>query len=133
MINARLPEIMSKKGCDASNIYDEEVPERDQEYSDDEKEKEAKKAKKKLKKRLREAASDEEDKESEGEEEGEIKGKNQFVKRQHFQKDQKRFNNQRGRGSTIPMYSTTMPVTQQAPQQYGGQQQYNQQFYPPHQ
>jgi H/ACA ribonucleoprotein complex non-core subunit NAF1 len=47
VINAKLPEIMSKKGCDASNIYDEEVPEHDQEYSDDEKEKEAKKARKK--------------------------------------------------------------------------------------
>jgi H/ACA ribonucleoprotein complex non-core subunit NAF1 len=38
---------MSKKGCDASNIYDEEIAEHDQEFSDDEKEKEAKKAKKK--------------------------------------------------------------------------------------
>jgi hypothetical protein len=27
LINAELPQIMSKKGCDASNIYDEEVPE----------------------------------------------------------------------------------------------------------
>jgi H/ACA ribonucleoprotein complex non-core subunit NAF1 len=50
VINAQLPAIMSKKGCDASNIYDEEVPEHDQEFSDDEKEKEAKKAhKQKLK------------------------------------------------------------------------------------
>lgn len=24
-INSELPQIMSKKGCDASNIYDEEV------------------------------------------------------------------------------------------------------------
>jgi H/ACA ribonucleoprotein complex non-core subunit NAF1 len=81
VINARLPEIMSKKGCDASNIYDEEVPERDQEYSDDEKEKEAKKARKKLKRgnRQRDELSDEEAKESgnDDEEEGEIKQKNQ--------------------------------------------------------
>lgn len=27
VINAKLPEIMSRKGCDASNIYDEELPE----------------------------------------------------------------------------------------------------------
>lgn len=37
---------MAKKGCDASNIYDEEVPENEREFSDDEKEKECKKAKK---------------------------------------------------------------------------------------
>jgi hypothetical protein len=32
---------MQKKGCDASNIYDEEIPAEEQEHSDDEKEKEA--------------------------------------------------------------------------------------------
>lgn len=37
---------MSKKGCDASNIYDEELAEHEREFSDDEKEREAKKAKK---------------------------------------------------------------------------------------
>ena len=37
---------MSRKGCDASNIYDEEIAERDQEFSDDDKEKESKKSKK---------------------------------------------------------------------------------------
>jgi len=26
---------MARKGCDASNIYDEEIPEKDQEFSDD--------------------------------------------------------------------------------------------------
>ena len=41
---------MSKKGCDASNIYDEELPEHEREFSDDEKEREAKKAKKNKKK-----------------------------------------------------------------------------------
>jgi H/ACA ribonucleoprotein complex non-core subunit NAF1 len=46
IINAQLPSIMKKKGCDASNIYDEEVPEQDQDYSDDDKEKHAKKARK---------------------------------------------------------------------------------------
>jgi H/ACA ribonucleoprotein complex non-core subunit NAF1 len=49
VINAQLPAIMARKGCDASNIYDEEVPEHDQEFSDDEKEKESKKARKKQK------------------------------------------------------------------------------------
>lgn len=41
---------MSKKGCDASNIYDEELPEKEREFSDDEKEREFKKAKKNQKK-----------------------------------------------------------------------------------
>lgn len=50
VINAELPQIMSRKGCDASNIYDEEIPEGEREYSDDEKEKEAKK-KRKMKRR----------------------------------------------------------------------------------
>ena len=45
-INAKLPEIMSKKGCDASNVYDEEI--REQEYfSDDEQERAAKNKNKK--------------------------------------------------------------------------------------
>ena len=65
---------MSKKGCDASNVYDEEVPEQDQEYSDDEKEKMAKKAHKqkmKLKRRANNAGDAEMSGES-GSEEGEI-------------------------------------------------------------
>lgn len=37
---------MQKKGCDASNFYDEEMDVKDQEFSDDEKEREFKKAKK---------------------------------------------------------------------------------------
>jgi H/ACA ribonucleoprotein complex non-core subunit NAF1 len=49
VINAQLPAIMQKKGCDASNIYDEEIPAEEQEHSDDEKEKEAKRALKKKK------------------------------------------------------------------------------------
>jgi hypothetical protein len=43
VITTKLPEIMNKKGCDASNLYDEELSESDLEFSDDEKEKEYKK------------------------------------------------------------------------------------------
>lgn len=50
VINNKLDEIMRKKGCDASNMFDEEVPEEEQEYSDDEIEKEMKRVRK-LKKR----------------------------------------------------------------------------------
>jgi hypothetical protein len=35
IINQQLPQIMSKKGCDASNFYDEELPADDLEFSDD--------------------------------------------------------------------------------------------------
>ena len=45
LINSELPNIMSKKGCDASNIYDEELSDKD--FSDDEAEKEHKRAMKK--------------------------------------------------------------------------------------
>ena len=46
MINARLDDLLKQKGCDASNMFDEEIPVSDQEFSDDEAEKEAKKLKK---------------------------------------------------------------------------------------
>lgn len=46
LINSKLEEIMGKKGCDASNMFDEEIPDSDREYSDDEVEKEAKRLKK---------------------------------------------------------------------------------------
>ena len=46
LINGKLDEIMSKKGCDASNMFDEEVLPTEQEFSDDEDEKEAKRLKK---------------------------------------------------------------------------------------
>ena len=46
LINGRLEEIMSKKGCDASNMFDEELMPTEQEFSDDEEEKEAKKLRK---------------------------------------------------------------------------------------
>lgn len=70
VINAQLPAIMSKKGCDASNIYDEEIPEGDREYSDDEKEREAKKARKNKRRRRDDGGMEDDD----DEEEGEIKG-----------------------------------------------------------
>lgn len=41
---------MNKKGCDASNFFDEELSEKEQEFSDDDKEREYKKAKKLAKK-----------------------------------------------------------------------------------
>jgi len=56
LINTQLPLIMSKKGCDASNIYDEELPEHEREFSDDEKEREHKKARKHKKKNKAAAA-----------------------------------------------------------------------------
>lgn len=46
LINGRLDEILQKKGCDASNMFDEEVLPTEQEYSDDEEEKEAKRLRK---------------------------------------------------------------------------------------
>ena len=53
VINANLPDIMKKKGCDASNIFDEELAEHEREFSDDEKEREYKKAKKNKKRKVR--------------------------------------------------------------------------------
>jgi hypothetical protein len=46
IINQQMPSILNKKGCDASNFYDEELPADDLEFSDDELEREAKKARK---------------------------------------------------------------------------------------
>ena len=46
MINAKLDDLLKQKGCDASSMFDEEIPASDQEFSDDEAEKEAKKIKK---------------------------------------------------------------------------------------
>lgn len=39
LINGQLDEIMAKKGCDASNMFDEEVAPTEQEFSDDDDEK----------------------------------------------------------------------------------------------
>ena len=49
-INSALPKLLNEKGCDASNVYDEEIRE-DEEFSDDEKERAHKKSKKNKKKR----------------------------------------------------------------------------------
>ena len=46
LINSRLDDILSKKGCDASNMFDEEVMPTEQEFSDDDDEKEAKRLRK---------------------------------------------------------------------------------------
>ena len=46
LINGKLDEIMKKKGCDASNMFDEEVLPTELEHSDDEEEKEQKRLRK---------------------------------------------------------------------------------------
>lgn len=53
-ITSQLPEIMNKKGCDASNVYDEEARNADdpEYFSDDEQERAHKALKKKNKKKL---------------------------------------------------------------------------------
>lgn len=51
LINNRLDELMSQKGCDASNQFDEECMEHEREFSDDEAEKEFKRKKKQSNKR----------------------------------------------------------------------------------
>ena len=61
VINAKLPVLLSKKGCDASNFYDEELAEKELEFSDDEKEREHKKALKQAKKKKRGGNSEEEE------------------------------------------------------------------------
>ena len=50
VITSEIPKLLVKKGCDASNLYDEEIQEDDLEFSDDEKEKEYKRSKKESKK-----------------------------------------------------------------------------------
>ena len=90
MINSRLDEIMSKKGCDASNMYDEEVHETEQDFSDDEIEKEAKR----LRKNLKRTAS-KQDSDMEGDEELE---EGELPKRQGKLKVQKKRTKQFGRG-----------------------------------
>ena len=50
VIGNKLNQIMKQKGCDASNMFDEEVAENEREFSDDDIEKEVKRIKK-LKKR----------------------------------------------------------------------------------
>lgn len=88
VINAQLPIIMSKKGCDASNIYDEELPEHEREFSDDEKEREAKKARKN--KRKNKANKDMEM--EEGEIEEQVTSKRKHYEKGSDKRDKKRFN-----------------------------------------
>lgn len=102
VINNKLDEIMKKKGCDASNMFDEEVPEHEQEFSDDEIEKEVKRNKK-LRKR-----GDLED----GEIPSEYAGKKRIGnKREEIRPNQQR--QSQYRTSEIPVYSTSMPVAAQ--------------------
>ena len=77
MINGRIDEIMSKKGCDASNMFDEEVLPTEQEFSDDEMEKEAKRIKK-LKRARPDGNADQSS--SSDSEEGELKSSSVQVK-----------------------------------------------------
>jgi len=49
LINSRLDSIMKQKGCDASNMFDEELGQDEQEFSDDDAEKEFKRLKKQKK------------------------------------------------------------------------------------
>jgi len=49
MIATDLDELINKPGCDASNMYDEEAQQNEQEFSDDEQEREYKKARKQKK------------------------------------------------------------------------------------
>jgi hypothetical protein len=53
VINSKMDDIMKKKGCDASNMYDEEVLETEQDFSDDEMERETKRLRKNLKRNQR--------------------------------------------------------------------------------
>ena len=104
LINSKLEEIMGKKGCDASNMFDEEIPHSDQEYSDDEVEKEAKRLKK-LKKR------------GENLEEGELPASlHEAKQRKKLQKagqPNKRFKNKHfGETSQIPVYTTSQSILQ---------------------
>ena len=46
LINNRLDQLLQSKGCDASNMFDEELAPEEQEFSDDEDEKEQKKLRK---------------------------------------------------------------------------------------
>ena len=75
LINGHLDEIIAKKGCDASNMFDEEVMKTEQEYSDDEEEKEAKKLRKLQNRRKRDRPDGAASSSGEDLEDGEIKDK----------------------------------------------------------
>lgn len=46
LINSRLDDLIRNKGCDASNMFDEEVMHTEQDFSDDEAETDAKRKRK---------------------------------------------------------------------------------------
>lgn len=101
VITSEIPILLKKKGCDASNIYDEEIPEKDREFSDDEKEREFKKLKK-MKKNA---------------EEGEIIELNKKRKLRNTEhqgpKNNKRPMNFKQEGAQIPMYTTNYSANMQ--------------------
>jgi len=104
LINSKLDEIMSKKGCDASNIFDEEIPESDQEYSDDELEKEAKRLRK-----LKSQGKSIED----GEMPATLHEQKQKKRSQKAGQPNKRFKKHDfGDTATIPVYSTNQSILQ---------------------
>ena len=108
LINSRLEEIISKKGCDASNMFDEEVPLSDQEHSDDEVEKEQKRLRK-----LKNQGKSLEDGEV-PDSEAQLKAK----KRKAGRPD-KRKRHDFGETEKIPMYSTNQSILQLGQQSSG--------------
>jgi DNA-directed RNA polymerase subunit E'/Rpb7 len=63
-IETMLPSILKRKGCDASNIFDEEANRNEKDFSDDEAEREFKKGKKLKKRIVREDGEIESDKDT---------------------------------------------------------------------
>jgi hypothetical protein len=59
-----LPSILKKKGCDASNIFDEEANRNEKDFSDDEAERDFKKGKKLKKRKDREDGEIDSDRDS---------------------------------------------------------------------
>ncbi|CDW80607.1 snornp assembly factor [Stylonychia lemnae] len=133
VINTQLPILMNKKGCDASNLFDEELPEHERDFSDDEKEREAKKAKKNKKRKNRNEDRDMEEGELEDQVVREKSNQNSHYKNKNNDKFKKRFQEQgnsgyQKNGSQIPVYSTNFSVNQnqQQYQMHQQQQQMNQ-------
>ena len=96
-----LESMKERKGCDASNMHDEEMPEHEREFSDDEREREAKKSKKNKRKNHNKQGSDLE--------EGEIE-ECQYNSNSKNHKRPKKFD-----GAHIPVYSTNFSVGQHQP------------------
>ena len=76
---------MQRKGCDASNMFDEEVPVLDQEYSDDDLERDAKRSKKQ---QHQKKASNKTGGDDSSMEEGELPSKPQNKKRSYQDRQQ---------------------------------------------